>query len=76
MRGHGDLASIPHGTFVEFFHPDRDPIWWNLVENREPVVNGPMRLSEAPGLGWVPDVHRPLPHRSMNSASHPVNIGI
>ena len=23
------LASIPHGTFAECFHPDRDPIWWN-----------------------------------------------
>ena len=49
------LASIPHGAFVEFFHPDRDPIWWNLVENREPLVDGRMRLTEAPGLGWVLD---------------------
>ena len=28
------VASIPHGTFVECFHPDRDPIWWNLPANR------------------------------------------
>ncbi len=28
------LASQPHGTYVECFHPDRDPIWWNLIANR------------------------------------------
>ena len=32
------LASIPHGTFVECFHPDRDPIFWNLLSNRAPLV--------------------------------------
>jgi D-arabinonate dehydratase len=28
------LASIPHGTYVETFDPDRDPIFWNLIVNR------------------------------------------
>ena len=28
------LASIPHGTFLEVFSAERDPIWWNLVANR------------------------------------------
>jgi L-alanine-DL-glutamate epimerase-like enolase superfamily enzyme len=49
------LASIPHGTFVECFHPDRDPIWWNLVANRPPLVDGGIQLSEAPGFGWELD---------------------
>ncbi|MFN2629867.1 MAG: mandelate racemase/muconate lactonizing enzyme family protein [Gaiellaceae bacterium] len=49
------LCSIPHGTFVECFHPDRDPIWWNLVANRPPLANGVLTLSEAPGLGWELD---------------------
>ena len=43
------LASIPHGTFVECFQPDRDPIWWNLVANRPPIVDGRMTLPAGPG---------------------------
>jgi D-galactarolactone cycloisomerase len=49
------LASIPHGTYAECFHPDRDPIWWNLIVNRPPVTNGQLHLSDQPGLGWVLD---------------------
>ena len=49
------LASIPHGTFVECFHPDRDPIWWNLPANRPQLRDGILRLSEQPGLGWELD---------------------
>ena len=50
------LASVPHGTFVECFHPDRDPIWWNLIANRPALVNGRIGLSEAPGFGWELDL--------------------
>jgi D-galactarolactone cycloisomerase len=46
------IASQAHGTYVECFHPDRDPFWWNLVANRPPLVNGHLVLSEQPGLGW------------------------
>lgn len=49
------LCSIPHGGYVECFHPDRDPIWWNLIANRPPLVDGTIKLSEAPGLGWELD---------------------
>lgn len=49
------LASIPHGSFVECFHPDRDPIWWNLIANRPPLVDGVMTLPSGPGLGWELD---------------------
>ena len=49
------LASIPHGTFVECFHPDRDPIWWNLVANRPPLQDGMIELGDAPGFGWELD---------------------
>ena len=38
------LASIPHGTYLETFHPDRDPIWWNLVANRPRLVEGRINL--------------------------------
>ena len=49
------LASIPHGTFLEVFSAERDPIWWNLVANRSPIVDGSMALPSAPGLGWELD---------------------
>ena len=49
------LASIPHGTVCECFHPDRDPIWWNLVANRPALVDGVLELTDAPGLGWELD---------------------
>lgn len=49
------LASIPHGTYVECFHPDRDPIWWNLVANRPKLVDGQIALPTGPGLGWELD---------------------
>ena len=46
------LASQPHGTYLEVFHPDRDPIWWGMIANRPPFVDGKVTLSAAPGLGW------------------------
>jgi L-alanine-DL-glutamate epimerase-like enolase superfamily enzyme len=49
------LASIPHGTVCECFHPDRDPIWWNLVANRPQLAAGTLELTGAPGLGWELD---------------------
>lgn len=49
------LASIPHGMFAECFHPDRDPIWWNLISNRPPLSDGKLQLGDAPGFGWELD---------------------
>lgn len=46
------LASQPHGTYAECFHPDRDPFWWNLVANPPPLVGGKLQLSDRPVLGW------------------------
>jgi L-alanine-DL-glutamate epimerase-like enolase superfamily enzyme len=49
------LASQPHGTYVEVFHPNRDPIWWKLIANRPEVVDGVFTAPDGPGLGWVLD---------------------
>ena len=49
------LASIPHGTFLEIFSAERDPIWWNLVANRPPIADGMLALPSGPGLGWELD---------------------
>jgi D-galactarolactone cycloisomerase len=49
------IASQPHGTYAETFHPDRDPFWWNLIANRPALSDGSITLSDAPGLGWELD---------------------
>ncbi|MBU6147406.1 MAG: mandelate racemase/muconate lactonizing enzyme family protein [Actinomycetales bacterium] len=47
------LASVPHGTYVESFSPTRDPIFWGLLSNRQPLINGELALPTDPGFGWV-----------------------
>jgi D-galactarolactone cycloisomerase len=49
------LASQPHGTYLEVFHPDRDPIWWRMIANRPELVDGNLVLPPGPGLGWELD---------------------
>jgi L-alanine-DL-glutamate epimerase-like enolase superfamily enzyme len=49
------LASQPHGTYLEVFHPDRDPIWWRMIANRPELVEGKLLLPTGPGLGWELD---------------------
>lgn len=49
------LASIPHGTYLEYFHPMRDPIWHNLIANRPKLKDGRITLLDRPGLGWELD---------------------
>ncbi len=45
------LASVPHGTYVECFDQDRDPIFWGLFANRPTIVDGNYALPEGPGFG-------------------------
>ena len=45
------LASIPHGTYLETFDPDRDPIFWNMIANRREFQNGDYLVPEGPGFG-------------------------
>jgi D-galactarolactone cycloisomerase len=49
------LASVPHGTYVEAFHPARDPIFWRMLGNRPELVEGTFRLPRQPGFGWELD---------------------
>ncbi len=57
------LASQPHGTYVEAFSPVRDPIFWQMIENRPALVDGQFQLPERPGLGWVLDESFIAQHR-------------
>lgn len=45
------LGSVSHGTYVEVFHPDRDPIFWNLIANRSDIASGRYTIPTGPGLG-------------------------
>ena len=45
------LASVPHGTYLETFHPDRDPLFYQLVANRAPFVDGYYAVPQGPGFG-------------------------
>lgn len=45
------LASIPHGTYLETFDPERDPIFWNMIANRREFENGEYAVPRGAGLG-------------------------
>jgi L-alanine-DL-glutamate epimerase-like enolase superfamily enzyme len=45
------LAAIPHGTYLETFDPERDPLFWNLIANRRPFDSGHYLVPDGPGLG-------------------------
>jgi len=66
------LTSIPNGTYLEVFHPDRDPIWWNLVANRPELMDGTIELGERPGLGWELDWDYAERHRVTFEHSAPL----
>ncbi len=58
------LASIPHGTYVEIFHPDRDPLFWNLIANRSEIKDGMYPLPTGPGWGLELDESYIKKHRT------------
>ncbi|MDR0360911.1 MAG: mandelate racemase/muconate lactonizing enzyme family protein [bacterium] len=45
------FASIPHGSFVESFHPERDPVFWQMLANRPRLRDGHYPAPAGPGLG-------------------------
>lgn len=45
------LATVPNGTFVECFEPERDPIFWRLTSLSERIAGGRFRLPDGPGFG-------------------------
>jgi len=49
------LASVANGTYLETFHPDRDPLFYALVANRSKFDNGYYAVPQGPGFGLVLD---------------------
>lgn len=49
------LASTSSGTYVESFLPERDPIFWQMIANRNPLQHGRYTVPQGPGWGLVLD---------------------
>ena len=45
------LGSVAHATYLETFHPDRDPLFYRLVANRSPFSGGAYKLPAGAGFG-------------------------
>jgi L-alanine-DL-glutamate epimerase-like enolase superfamily enzyme len=45
------LASVPGSAYVECFHHDRDPIFWDIQSQPRPIKDGMYTISDKPGLG-------------------------
>jgi len=45
------LSAVPNGRYAEVFHPDLDPVWYNLVANTPTVADGHLQLPDGSGLG-------------------------
>jgi L-alanine-DL-glutamate epimerase-like enolase superfamily enzyme len=45
------LCGIAHGTYVECFHKDRDPLFWAIQSEPRPIKDGLFSVSDRPGLG-------------------------
>lgn len=45
------LSAVPHGTYLECFHPDRDPLFWDMIANRPPLKDGRYAVPTGPGFG-------------------------
>ncbi|MEH7344235.1 mandelate racemase/muconate lactonizing enzyme family protein [Bacillus sp. JJ1532] len=45
------LGSTLTGTFLEVFHPDRDPLFYEIIENRNKFKNGYYEIPNGPGFG-------------------------
>jgi D-arabinonate dehydratase len=45
------LASISNSGYLEVFHPERDPLFYELVANKNPFTDGWYEVPTGPGLG-------------------------
>jgi len=57
------LASVQNGTYMETHHPDRDPIFHQMVQGKGEILNGDYVLPQAPGWGLTFDAAFIQKHR-------------
>ena len=46
------MTAFAHSTLIELYHPDRDPVFYELVMPSEQIKNGTVSLSTRPGWGY------------------------
>jgi D-galactarolactone cycloisomerase len=49
------LGGIAHGTYLECFMPERDPLFWTLIANRGSITDGRYPVPRGAGFGIVLD---------------------
>ncbi len=49
------LSSFKKSKYVECFHPQRDPLFWNIIENRPGPKDGFYKTLDDPGWGIILD---------------------
>jgi D-galactarolactone cycloisomerase len=45
------LGAVAHGSYLECFHKNRDPLFWEIQTEPRPIRNGYYEIPSAPGLG-------------------------
>lgn len=45
------LGSVAHGTYVECFHKQRDPLFWDIQTEARPITDGFYAIPQEPGFG-------------------------
>ncbi|MBZ0296565.1 MAG: mandelate racemase/muconate lactonizing enzyme family protein, partial [Anaerolineae bacterium] len=45
------MGAIAHGSYVECFHHNRDPIFWEIQTEPRPIKDGYYTISDDPGFG-------------------------
>lgn len=48
------LAGIRHRGYVEIYEPERDPVWYEMIDT-PPVIDGAISAPYGPGIGLVID---------------------
>jgi D-arabinonate dehydratase len=49
------LASLPNGGLLETFHPERDPMFYEIIKDRNAFVDGFYDVPQGPGWGLTLD---------------------
>ena len=45
------LGSVAHGSYVECFHKQRDPLFWDIQTQPRPIKDGYYTIPQEPGFG-------------------------
>jgi len=74
VSAHLSSRPSPHSACLEVFHPDRDPLFYLLVANRNPFENGFYKVPEDPGWGLQLDESVIKKTRAEPAVSKPVLV--